>query len=66
MEEIFKIINNGNGELTMHEKIRLFDSNLPIEKIIKIPSITIVIKSLIEKDNNFYLELSLNYCLCEI
>ena len=44
----------------MHEKIRLFDSNLPIEKI------TIVIKSLIEKDNKFYLELSLNHCLYEI
>ena len=44
-KEIFKIINDENGELKMHEKIRLFDSNLPIEKIIKIPSITIVIKS---------------------
>ena len=30
----FKIINNENGELKMHEKNRLFDSNLPIEKII--------------------------------
>ena len=65
-KEIFKIINDGNGELKMHEKIRLFDSGLPIEKIIKIPSITIVIKSLIEKDNKFYLELSLNHCLYEI
>ena len=27
-----------------HEKVRLFDSNLPIEKIIEIPSITIAIK----------------------
>ena len=36
------------------------------DKIIKIPSITIVIKSLIEKDNKFYLELSLNRCLYEI
>ena len=36
------------------------------DKIIKIPYytlITIVIKSLIEKDNKFYLELSLNRCL---
>ena len=33
------------------------------DKIIKIPSITIVSKSLIEKDNKFYLELSLNRCL---
>ena len=61
-KEVFKIVNGGNGELKVHEKIRLFDSNLPIEKIIKIPSITIVIKSLIEKDNKFYLELSLNHC----
>ena len=53
-KEIFKIINNENGELKMHEKIRLFDSNFPIEKIIKIPSITIVITSLIEKNNNFF------------
>ena len=62
-KEIFKIINDGNGELRMLEKIRLFDSGLPMEKIIKIPSRTIVIKSLIEKDNKFYLELSLNHCL---
>ena len=52
-KEIFKIINDKNGELKMHEKIRLFDSDLPIEKIIKIPSITIVIRSLIEKNNKF-------------
>ena len=65
-KEIFKIINDGNGELKMHRKIRLFDSDLPIEKLIKIPSITIVIKSLIEKNNKFYLELSLNHCLYEI
>ena len=31
------------------------------DKIIKIPSITIVIKSLIKMDNRFYLELSLNH-----
>ena len=52
--EIFKIINDKNGELKMYEKTRLLDSDLPIEKIIKIPSITIVIKSLIEKNNRFY------------
>ena len=61
-EEIFKIVrstvNNKNGELNIHEKIRLFDSDMITDKIIKIPSITIAIKSLIEKDNKFYLELS--------
>ena len=65
-QEVYKNVNCGNGELKLHEKIRLFDSNLPIEKIFKIPSITIVIKSLIEKDNKFYLELALNHCLYEI
>ena len=69
-KEIFKVVrsavNNKNGELKIHEKIRLFDSDMLTDKIIKIPSITIVIKSLIEKDNKFYLELSLNHCLYEI
>ena len=62
-KEVFKLVNNENGELKLHEKIRLFDNNLPIEKTFKIPSITIVIKSLIEKENKFYLEPALNHCL---
>ena len=33
------------------------------DKIIKTPSIAIAIKSLIEKNNKFYLELALNHCL---
>ena len=56
-KESFKIVNNGNGELKLHEKIALSDSDMRTEEIIKIPSITIVIKSLLEKDNKFYLEL---------
>ena len=64
-KEILKIINGGNGELKLHEKIRLFDNDLPIEHVFKIPSITIVIRSIIKKNNNFYLELSLNHCFYE-
>ena len=64
-KKISKNVNDGNGELILHEKIRLIDSNFPIEKIFKIHSIAIVIKSLIEKDNKFYLELALNRCLFE-
>ena len=64
-KEIFKKVNDENGELILHEKIRLIDSNFPIEKIFKIHSITIVIRSLIEKDNKFYLELALNRCFFE-
>ena len=34
-KEVFKNVNGGNGELKFHEKIRSFDSNLPIEKYLK-------------------------------
>ena len=64
-KETFKKVNDGNRELILHLKIRLIHSNFPIEKIFKIQSITIIIKSLIEKDNKFYLELTLNRCLFE-
>ena len=30
-KKILKIINGGDGELKLHEKIRLFDVDLPIE-----------------------------------
>ena len=47
-KEIFKIarftVNDENGELKIPGKIRLFDSDMLTDKIIKIPSITIVIK----------------------
>ena len=45
-KDIFKIINRGHGELKLHEKIRLYHNDLPI---------TVVINSLIEKNNKFYL-----------
>ena len=60
-KEISKIVDNGNGELKLHEKIVLSDSDIPTNEIIKIPSVTIVIKSLIEENNKLYLELSLNH-----
>ena len=56
-----KIVDNENGELNLHEKIVLSDSDIPADEIIKISSVTIVIKSLIEKNNKFYLELALNH-----
>ena len=65
-KKILKILNGGNGELKLHEKIRLFNNDLPIEHVFKIPSIAIVIRSLIDKNNEFYSELSLNHCLYEI
>ena len=65
-KKIFKTINRGHGELKLHEKNRLFHNDLPVEHVFKIPSITIAIKSLIERNNKFYLEISLNHCLYEI
>ena len=62
-KDIFKIINGRHGELKLHEKIRLYYNDLSIKQMFKIHSITIAIKSLIEKDNKFYLELSINHCL---
>ena len=65
-KDIFKVINRGLGELKLHEKMILFDNDLPIQHIFKIPSITIVIMSLIEKNNKFYLKLSSNHCLYKL
>ena len=65
-KDIFGIINRGQGELKLHEKVVLHDGNFPTKQVFKIHSITIVIKSLIEKNKKFYLELSLNHCLYKI
>ena len=51
-KEVFKIVRSeepGNEEFKIHENVVLFDSDIPTDKIIKMPSITIVIKSLLEK-----------------
>ena len=65
-KEIFKIVDNENGELNLHEKIVSDDSDIFTDEIIKTSSVTIVIMSLAEKDNEFYLEIALNHCLYEI
>ena len=65
-KEILKIINGGHGELKSSKEIWLFYNDLPIGDVFKIHSITIVIRSLIEKDNKFYPEISLNHCSYEI
>ena len=35
-KEIFKIVDNGNGELKIHKKIVLSDSDIPTDKIINL------------------------------
>ena len=64
-KDIFKIIT-ARGELKLREKIRLYHNYLPIKQVFEIHEITVVIKSLIEKNNKFYLELSLNHCLYKL
>ena len=66
-KEILKIINGGHGELKSSKEIILFAIyDLPIGHVFKIHSITIVIKSLIEKGNKFYPQISLNHCSYKI
>ena len=65
-KEILKTINGGHGKIIKCKEIWLFDDDLPIEDVFKINSITIVIESLIEKDNIFYPEIALNHCSYEI
>ena len=66
-KEILKIINGGHGELISSKEIRLFAiDDLPIGHVFKINSMTIVIRSLIEKNNKFYPDISLNHCSYEI
>ena len=65
-KEVFKIVNRGHGILESSKDIRLFDNDLPVGRMLKINSITLVIKSLIEKNNKFYPELALNHCIHKI
>ena len=65
-KEIFKLVDNKNGELNLLEKIVLPNIDIYTNELIKISSVTIVIMSLVEKENKFYLELALNHCLYEI
>ena len=61
-----KTINGGHGKIIKCKEIRLFDNDLRIRDMFKMNSITIVIQSLIEKDNVFHPEIALNHCSYEI
>ena len=65
-KDILGVINRGQVELKLHEKVVLHDGDFPLKQLFKIHSITTAIKSLIEKNNKFYLELSLNHCLYKV
>ena len=61
-KEILKTIDGGHGKIIKRQEIRLFDNEFPIGDVFKINSISIVIESLIEKNNIFYPEIALNHC----
>ena len=67
-EEIKKIINevadNKLGDYSKDYSVIMFDSDdvLPLNSMINIRSLTIIIKSVLSKDNSFYPKIYLNYC----
>ena len=66
-KEILKIINGGHGELKSCKEITLFSIyDLLIEHVSKIHSMTVVVRSVVEKNNKFYPQISLNHFSYEI
>ena len=68
-KEILKLINGAakNSELKSDTEIRLFSiDDSPVGYVFKINSMTIVVRSVVEKDNKVYLQILLNYCSYEV
>ena len=42
------------------------DDNLPLNKILKLHSLTIAIRSVFEEDDKYYPQVFLGECLCEL
>ena len=67
-KEILKLINgmNEKSELKSETKIKLFSfDDLPVGYVFKIHSMTIVVRSVVEK-YKFYPQISLNHCSYEV
>ena len=66
-KEIIKLINGGIGQIKDSAQIRLYSKDdLPLGYVFKIHSVTIVLRSVVKKDNNFYPQIALNYCSYEV
>ena len=66
-ENLKAIGASDNSELKPAAKIRLFSiDDLPVGYVFKIHSMTIVVRSVAEKDNKFYPQISLNHCSYEV
>ena len=70
INEIIKKINDYSqpikyGDNYMKTKFNA-DDNIPLNKIIYFPTITIIIRSVTQKDGKYYPQLFLDECLYEI
>ena len=68
-KEILKLINGADekSELKSDTEIRLFSiDDLPVGYVFKVHSMTVVVRSIVEKDNKFYPQISLNHCSYEV
>ena len=67
IKEIIKKINDHGQPIKYDDnymKIKFItDDNIPLNKIIYFPTITIMIRSITKKDDKYYLELFLDDCL---
>ena len=68
-KELLKLINgvDEKSELKSDTEIRLFSTDdLSVGYVFKIHSMTIVVRSIVEKDNNLYPQILLNHCSYEV
>ena len=68
LEKIIKLANlsTTNSLIKDGDKVRLNYDDLPVEKEFEINAITIVLKSIVEKNDIFYPQISLNYCSYDV
>ena len=70
IKEIIKRINDYSQPIKYDDnymKIKLnADDNIPLNKIIYFPRITIIIRSVTQKDSKYYPRLFFDECLCEV
>ena len=55
-------ISGSSGLMKDSAEIRLNSDDLPLRHEFKINTVTIVVTMVVEKDNKFYPQISLNYC----
>ena len=70
LKEIIKEINDNSQPIKYDDnymKIKFnTDDNIPLNKIIYLPTITIIIRGITEKDNKYYSQCFLDECLYEV